>query len=52
MINNDPHLSEAYFVSSFLSGLGDDLRPRTVEQAAKNARLQEMVVEALMRKQR
>ena len=57
MSSHDPHLTEAYFVSSFLSGLGKDLRPmvkmikrRTVEQAAKNAKLQEMVVEALLKK--
>ena len=58
MINNDSHLSETYFVSSFLSGLSDDLRPmvkmispRTVEQAAKCVKLQEIMVEALMKKQ-
>lgn len=38
MSSQDPHLLEAYFVSSFLSGLSDDLRlmvkmirPRTIE---------------------
>ena len=43
----------------FLSGLSEDLRhmvkmirPRTVEHAVECARLQEMVVEALMKKQR
>ena len=59
MSSHDPHLSKAYFVSSFLSGLSEDLRsmvkmikPRTVEQAVESARLQEMVVEALMKKER
>jgi len=27
MSSQDPHLFEAYFMSSFLSGLSDDLRP-------------------------
>ena len=27
MVNHNPHLSEAYFISSFLSGLSDNLRP-------------------------
>lgn len=59
MSSHDPHFSEAYFVSSFLSGLSEDLRPmvkmirpQTVGQAVESARLQEMVVEALMKKQR
>jgi len=46
MIHHNPHLSEAYFVSSYLSGLNDELRPmikvlrpRTVEQASESARL-------------
>ena len=59
MIQHNPHLSETYFVSSYLGGLNDKLRPmvkvlrpQSVEQASKNARLQELVVGALMRKQR
>ena len=59
MINHNPHLSKVYFVSSFLSRLSYDLRPmikmirpQTIEQAVESARLQEMVVEALMKKQR
>ena len=59
MTQQNPHLTEAYFVSSFLSGLSEDIRPmvkmirpQSVEQAAESARLQEMTVEALMRKQR
>ena len=27
MSGHDPHLTEAYFVSSFLSGLSEELRP-------------------------
>ncbi|XP_052203128.1 uncharacterized protein LOC127808594 [Diospyros lotus] len=59
MVSHNHHLSEAYFVSSFMSGLSEELRPmvkmmkpRTVEQASKSARLQEMMVEALIKKQR
>ena len=59
MIQHNPHLSETYFVSSYLSGLNDKLRPmvkvpkpQSMEQALENARLQELVVEALIRKQR
>lgn len=56
MINHNPHLLEAYFISSFTSGLSDELRlmdkmlsPRTIEQVAESSQLQEMVMEALMR---
>lgn len=59
MVNHNPHFSEAYFISSFLSGLSDNLRPmvkmirpRTVEHVVESAWLQEMVMEALMRKKR
>ena len=59
MSSHDLHLTEAYFVSSFLNGLSEDLRPmvkmirpRTVEQATESAKLQEMVVEALLKKQK
>lgn len=59
MVNLNPHLSEAYFVSSFMSGLNEELRPmvkmlhpETMEQAAENARLQEIMIEAIMKKQR
>ena len=58
MVVHQPHLTEEYFVSSFISGLGDEVRPtvkmmqpRTVEQAADSARLQELTIEALMKKQ-
>ena len=27
IINHNPHLTEAYFISSFISGLSDELRP-------------------------
>ena len=52
-----PYLTEGYFISSFVSGLSEELRltvkmqqPRTVKQAAECARLQELTVEALMKK--
>ena len=49
MMVHNPHLLEEYFVSSFISGLGDEVRPMVkmmqptiVRQAAESARLQEM----------
>lgn len=52
-------LSEAYFIPSFISGLNDELRPAVkmqqpqfVKQAAESARLQEMIVAALLKKQK
>ena len=57
MTQQNPHLIEAYFVSSFLSRLSEDIRPmvkmirpQSVEQVVESARLQEMTIEALMRK--
>lgn len=54
-----PSLPESYFVSSFISGLRDDLRfvvkmlgPVSVRQAAKKARLQEVTWEAVFKKNR
>ena len=59
MLNLNPHLSEACFVSSFVIELSEELRPivkmlqpRIVEQAAKSVRLQELMVESIMKKQR
>ena len=59
MIQHNTYLTEAFFVSSYLSGLNDELRPmvkvlrpQTVAQASEDARLQELVVEALLKKQR
>ena len=56
MWNAQPSLIEQYFVSSFISGLKDELRsmvkmmmPSTIRQAAKNARLQELTLEAIYR---
>lgn len=50
--------SKAYFVSSFISGLNDELKltakmqqPKSVKEATEGARVQEMLVEALMKKQ-
>jgi len=55
-MHNRP-LTEQYFVSSFISGLKDELRsmvkmmmPATVRQAAEKARLQELTLEAISRK--
>ena len=52
-------MNEKYFVSSFINGLNDDLRsmvkmirPRSVHEATKDVLLQELMVEALMKKQR
>jgi len=50
-------LTEQYFVSTFISGLKDELRPTvklmqpaTIKQAAEKARLQELAMEAIFRK--
>ena len=47
MLIHNPHLMEDYFVSSFTSGLSDELRPtvkmlqpQIVKQVAESARLQ------------
>ena len=57
MIVARPTLIEAYFVSSFISGLNEELRPTvkmlqpvTVKQAAEKAKLQELTVEAIFKK--
>lgn len=57
MLQHNPHLSETYFVSNYLSGLNEELRPmvkvlrpQMMEQATENARLQELAVEALLKK--
>lgn len=59
MLILNPHLTEGYFVFSFVSRLSEELRPivkmqqpRTIKLAIECARLQELIVEALMRKQR
>ncbi|XP_052173188.1 uncharacterized protein LOC127788669 [Diospyros lotus] len=59
MLNHYPYLIEAYFVSSFISGLSEELRPmvkvlqpKTLKHAIDGARLHELIVEALMKKQR
>ena len=58
MLVQNPHPSKEYFVSGFISGLGDEVRPMvkmmqptTVRQAAESVRLQEMTTEALLKKQ-
>jgi len=57
MWNSQPTLTEQYFVTSFISGLKDELRPvikmmmpSTVKQAADKARLQELALEAIFKK--
>jgi len=59
MLNKNPYLNEEYFVSSFIGGLKDELRlavqvlqPKTVQEAAEGAVLQEMMFEALLKKQK
>ena len=59
MINHNPHITKAYFVSSFINGLSNELRPvvkmlqpKTINQVAKSVKLQELIVEALVKKQR
>ena len=54
-----PHLTEQYFVSNFVSGLKGELRSMvkmmllaSVRQAAEKARLQELTLEAIFRKSR
>nr|XP_027090423.1 uncharacterized protein LOC113711457 [Coffea arabica] len=54
-----PHLSESYFVSSFLSGLPEELRslvrthkPETLTQGFELARLQENALESILKRQR
>jgi len=50
-------LDELYFVSSFISGLNDELRPTVkmlqpniIKQAAEKARLQELTLKAIAKK--
>ena len=54
MLILNPHLTKAFFVSSFISGLSEELRPmvkmlkpRTIKEAAESNRLQDMTVEAV-----
>lgn len=54
-----PRLNEAYFISSFISGLGEELRPfvkvlklTSLHQAFEQAKLQEQSIEAIFKKQR
>jgi len=52
-------MTEEYFVSSFVRGLSDELRSavkmlklKTIQEVAKGASLQKLIVETLMKKQR
>jgi len=49
MMVHNPHLTEGYFVSSFISSLGDEVRlmvkmmqPQTIKQTTESAQLQEL----------
>ena len=53
MLLANPTLTEGYFVSSFISGLNEEVRPtikifqpKTVQQAVECVKLQELTVEA------
>ena len=57
MLNHNPYLIVSYFISSFLIGLNENLRPmvmvlqpKTLKHAADSARLQELTLEALKKK--
>ena len=59
MLSRNPYMTEDYFVSSFISGLSEEFRfvvkmtrPRIVQKAIESALLQELNVEALMKKKR
>lgn len=59
MWNAQPTLTDQYFVSSFISGLKDELRsmvkmmmPTTVRQAIEKARLQELTLEVVFKRNR
>ena len=58
MLNHNPYLTKAYFVSNFISGLNEELKPmvkvlqpQTLKHATNSVRLHELAVEALMKKQ-
>jgi len=59
MWNAQPTLTDQYFVSSFISGLKDELRSMvkmmmlmTIRQVAEKARLQKLTLEAIFKKNR
>ncbi|XP_026459437.1 uncharacterized protein LOC113360105 [Papaver somniferum] len=59
MLAKNPHLTEAYFTSSFISGLKDELRlhvqmfsPKSLSNAVYLARMQEALLENAPRKQK
>ena len=58
MLHKNPYLTKEYFVLSFVSGLSNELwptmkllNPKIVQEAVEGASLQELLVEALMKKQ-
>ena len=59
MMISNPTLTEGYFVSSFINGLNEEIRPivkmfqpKTIQQAMECAKLQDFTVEALTKKQK
>ena len=57
MWSSQPALTEHYFVSTFISGLKDELRlmvkmiqPVTMKQVVEKAKLQELALEAIFNK--
>lgn len=59
LILSHPTLNEQYFMSSFISGLNDELRPTikmlqpaVFKQAVEKARLQELALEDILKKHR
>lgn len=59
MIKFNPGLTESYFISSFVSGLKEEIRPlikifkpTSLDQAFEQAKLQKQFVQAILKKQR
>jgi len=59
MLISNPTLTKGYFVSSFISELNEEIHPtikmfqlKTIQQATECAKLQELTVEALVKKQK
>lgn len=59
MIKFNPGLTESYFISSFVSGLKEEIRPlikifkpTSLDQGFEQAKLQKQFVQAILKKQR
>lgn len=57
MLYHNPHLTESYFIFSFISGLQEDLKseikvlePMTLNQAYEKAKLQEKSFDSILKK--